>query len=616
MRLEEFLKLLQGVTQKSGYHMAKCPAHDDKKASLSVSRGEDGKILLNCHAGCTVENICEALGISVKDLFREPPQATEAAQIVATYDYTDISGNLLAQKLRRSDKSFIWRRKDCSGSWVYNRKGLSLLPYNAANIAHSKGVYLVEGEKDVNTLKRLKKAAISLPDGAGSKWKDSYTEALKGHHVAIIADNDEPGRKFAEMAAGKLLGEAASVRVLDLTKIWAQLPEHGDTTDIIMHFGDTEGMKAIAKLAKETEEWKAGKSSNNLMLIRASDVPYEPPRWLIAPYFQRGKGTLVQADNGTGKTAYTCAIAAHVSTGTPILDIPIETPGDVLILSVEDDLPILRGRIEASGGNLDKCHFMMNAAGLTFNSPEVEEAVKQVNAKLIIFDPFQAFLGANINMDKSNQTRPELAKLFEMCDRNDCACVIVAHTGKNGFEKSPVNMSLGSVDIPAAMRSIVQIIPNPDNEQERIAVHVKCSNAPKGKSIAYSILDRGGIHWNGFSNMTSDDLKTIVKRKEKGIHYEHEPLVQVFNQLVIDRPGGGFWSYSDLKSEGAKILGFPPYTDINDLRSRLDGGLARELQKHDNLIVTHSERGKGNVRGIRIEQYKPPKCYQSKMDIG
>lgn len=75
-------------------------------------------------------------------------------------------------------------------------------------------------------------------------------------------------------------------------------------------------------------------------LIRACDVPYEPPRWTIAPYIQRGKGTLIQADNGIGKTAFVCAIAAHVTTGKPLLGIPITAPGDVLILSVEDDLPI------------------------------------------------------------------------------------------------------------------------------------------------------------------------------------------------------------------------------------------------------------------------------------
>ena len=351
-------------------------------------------------------------------------------------------------------------------------------------------------------------------------------------------------------------------------------------------------------------------------IVKASQVPYEPPRWTIAPYIQRGKGTLIQADNGTGKTAFVCAIAAHVSTGRELLDIPVETPGNVLLLSVEDDLPVLRGRIEASGGDLDKCHFLTNAAGLSFNSPEVEEAVKQVQARLVIFDPLQAFMGAKVDMFRANETRPELAKLFEMCDRNDCACIIIAHTAKSIGDRSPVNRALGSVDIPAAMRSVLQIIENPDNEYERIAVHVKCSNAPKGQSIVYTIGDRGGVQWIGFSPMTADDLTAVVKRKEKGIPYENEPLVQVFNQLVTDRPGGGFWSYADLKSEGAKILGFPPFGSTNELREKLDSGLARELQVNDGLIVTHSKRGAHNIHGIRIEQYRLPQGYQTKIANG
>ena len=353
-------------------------------------------------------------------------------------------------------------------------------------------------------------------------------------------------------------------------------------------------------------------SGKSLDLVKASVVTYEPPRWLIPPYFQRGKGTLIQGDNGSGKTAFMCAIAAHVSTGRPLLGIPIEGPGPVLILSVEDDLPILRGRIEANGGDLDKCYFLGNAADLTFNSPEVEAAIQRSHAVMVIFDPFQAFLGAKVDMFRANEVRPVLAKLFDMCERNSCSCAIIAHMGKGGSDKSPVNRSLGSVDIPAAMRSILQLIRNPEKPEECIMVHIKCSNAPLGRGLSYTIGDRGGVTWNGFNDMSLDELATVKKRTEKGIPYEHEPLVQVFNQLVTDKPGGGFWSYADLKSEGAKILGFPPFSDSRDLTRRLDDGLAKELQAHDGLIVTSGAR-RNNARGVRIEQYQQPQGYQTKL---
>lgn len=364
--------------------------------------------------------------------------------------------------------------------------------------------------------------------------------------------------------------------------------------------------------AGEQESRDSGKGR---ALARACDIPYEPPRWCIAPYFQIGKGTLIQGDNGSGKTAFMCAVVAHVTTGRALIENEVDLPGNVLMLSVEDDLPVLRGRIEADGGDLSKVYFMKSTAGITFTSSEVEAAIREISAVMVVFDPLQAFLGANIDMFRPNETRPQITKLLEVCEREGTACAIVAHLVKSSADKSPVNRSLGSVDIPASMRSILHLVRNPDNEDECVMVHVKCSNAPKGRSIAYTIGDRGGVHWTGYSDMTADDLTRIIKRKEKGVPYEREPLVQVFNQLITDKPGGGFWSYSELKNAGAKLLGFPPFGDIGELRSKLDNGLAKELQQKDGLLVTHSVRGRANVRGIRLERYAAPQGYQEKLEL-
>ena len=343
-------------------------------------------------------------------------------------------------------------------------------------------------------------------------------------------------------------------------------------------------------------------------LVKAADVAYTPPRWLIAPYFQRGKGTLVQGDNGSGKTAFMCAVIAHVTTGTPLLGAEVEKPGAVLVLSVEDDLPVLRGRIEADGGDLEKVFFLTNAAGLTFNSPEVERAIKETGAVMVLFDPFQAFLGAGVDMFKANETRPKLAKLFAVCEKYDCACAIIAHMSKN-TDRTAVNRSLGSVDIPAAMRSILQLAPNPDHEGERVMVHVKCSNAPKGQSIAYTIGDRGSVFWIGYSDLTLDELTFAAKRKELKTPYEQEPLVRVFKNLLEVKPGGGFWSYSELREEGAKLLGYPPFGNLNELRGKLDNGLAKELQRKEGILVTHGVLGRARARGVRIERYVIPHEY-------
>ena len=614
--MADILQRLEGVKGRDGKYMARCPNHGDSTPSLSVSLGNDNRILLKCFAGCTTVDIVQSMGLELKDLFADsstsfPFYGETKANSPATQEaeYLYASGTLKKLKFRRADGSKYCTWKHLKGNtWEKGRS--NLLPGLYQSQPDLPGIFfLVEGEKDVDNLKKAGMVAVSLPDGAQSKWEDPYNAVFKGKQVVILPDNDEPGRKYAQMCADRLCGNAANIWVLDLKQAWPELPEKGDISDLIFRFGADVAIQKVMDMLKTTPEWTPPAAAS-LPLICAADVEYSPPKWLISPYFQRGKGTLIQADPGTGKTAFMCAIAASVTTGAPIMGLNVETPGSVLMLSVEDDLGVLRGRISANNGDPNKVYFMPNAAEMTLNSPEIEQAIKQVGAKLLIFDPLQAFLGAKIDMFRANETRPALAKLFDMCDRNDCACAVISHMGKNGMGKSPVNQSLGSVDIPAAMRSVLHIARNPEDDTECIAVHVKSSNAPKGRSIAYGIVDRGGVEWHGFRDFSVEDLNAVQKRAEKGIPYENEPLVQVFNQLIADRPGGGFWAYDEVKSIGAQLVGFPPFSSTTELRTKLSGPLARELQTKDGLIVTCGHK-QGGLRGIRIEQYRHPDGYQT-----
>lgn len=618
MHVNDFLNRLEKVEGSNGRWKARCPAHEDKNPSMSVGLSDDGKILVNCFRGCTAEQITGAMGLTLSDLYIEPPKQTSSSAARATKEaeYLYAGGQLKKVKYRNADGSKFcsWLHKDGS-SWAKGRKGIAPGLYQSQTDL-PEVVFLVEGEKDVDNLKRVGLPAVTLPDGSQSKWEPEYSAAFSGKRVLILPDNDEPGMKYAQMCAGKLYGNAEAIWILDLKQAWPEMPQKADISDMLARFGADKAVQMVMELDKIIPQWEPAaenpEESTSLSLICADSVEYVPPRWLIEPYFQRGKGTLIQADPGTGKTAFMCAIAAHVSTGKAFLDTPVQTPGTVLMLSVEDDLGVLRGRIAKNGGDLKKVFFMPNASEMTINSQEIEQAIKQIGAKLLIFDPLQAFLGAKIDMFRANETRPALAKLFEMCDRHDCACAIIAHMGKNNLGKSPVNQSLGSVDIPAAMRSVLHITKNPEVENELLAVHVKSSNAPKGQSIAYSIVDCGGVEWHGFSDFSADDLNIIRKRTEKGIPYDREPLVQVFNQLITDRPGGGFWSYDEVKSVGSKILGFPPFSSAQDLSKRLNGSLSRELQTKDGIIVTSGCKQNGQ-RGIRIEQYQHPDGYQTKI---
>ena len=165
MQLSEFLRLLKGVTGGDNQYKAKCPAHEDKNPSLSIA-GNDGKILLHCHAGCPQENIVFAMGLNMSDLFSKesepsPSKASDGSIIVETYDYVDENGTLLYQSVRKEPKGFYQRRPDTAnqGGWLNNvqkvRRVLYNLPSVLAAIKDDKSIFFVEGEKDANRLNSL-----------------------------------------------------------------------------------------------------------------------------------------------------------------------------------------------------------------------------------------------------------------------------------------------------------------------------------------------------------------------------------------------------------------------------------------------------------------------------
>ncbi len=112
MSLDNVLPLLKDVKGSNGQYSARCPAHDDRKASLCISQGKEGRVLIKCQAGCSTEHVVKALGLSMTDLFEEKPKARQA---VAVYQYRDAGGKLLGEKLRYADKHFSWRRPAAKG---------------------------------------------------------------------------------------------------------------------------------------------------------------------------------------------------------------------------------------------------------------------------------------------------------------------------------------------------------------------------------------------------------------------------------------------------------------------------------------------------------------------
>ncbi len=626
MRKEDFLSRLQGVTGGTdGQYSARCPNHDDQHASLRVKFRADGAILVCCQAGCEAEDVIWAMNLTMKDLAPERQDKPQKRE-VAVYQYTDAKGELLYEKVRYEPKGFMQRRPDGLGGRVYNLQGITPVLYNLRAVIAADTVYVVEGEKDADALNKLGLCATTQTGGAGkNKWLPQYKETLTGKNVVILADNDAPGKEYAHDVAHALYGKAASVKLVDdLAKLWPELPEHGDISDVIAYYGreGIDTLEALATLIGFTPEYRPLEAVRPEELkepqpntVCFSGVEYQEPEWIIRPYFPQGKITISQGDSGVGKTAFACALAALVSTGSPLIEHDVQRPGNVLIISTEDDPSTLRGRIEASGGDLSRCFFIPEPANLTFNDPSIEASIKSLEARLVVFDPLQAFLGGKMDMFRANETRPVLAKLAEMAARTECAVVIISHMSKGSAGQNSLYRVLGSVDIAAAARSVLYIGRNPQDEDECVIVQIKCSNAKPGPSIAYSIGERGGVTWKGYSPLTVEDIEAAKKREERGVDYDHEPLVQVFRQMITDKPGGGFWSYAEVKEIGMKSLGFPPFSKPEDLKQKLNSSFAKELMERDSLIITCGQKSRGE-RGIRIEVYAVPSEFQTAVGAG
>ncbi|MFB3893285.1 MAG: hypothetical protein ACE15C_14820 [Phycisphaerae bacterium] len=245
--LQTILARLAGVKQTGeNQWQARCPAHDDRHASLSVSRGDDDRVLLHCHAGCAVMAICQVAGIRLRDLFPRKQDAGGRGRIVAAYDYRDAQGQLVYQVVRFEPKDFRQRRPDGNGGWTWKMGGVKRVLYRLPDLlaaAPADWIVVAEGEKDVDGLVGIGMVATTNPQGAGKWSKLSDDSALVGRRVAILPDRDQPGRDHALDVARRLCGKAAEVRIVEL-------PGDGkDASDWIAAGGTREQLLALIEAA-------------------------------------------------------------------------------------------------------------------------------------------------------------------------------------------------------------------------------------------------------------------------------------------------------------------------------------------------------------------------------
>ena len=514
MQINDFLKVLKNVKQTGDAHTARCPGHDDKINSLSIGQGDDGCILLHCHAGCSTEHILSKMELKLSDLFLD--SQTDTKRIESVYSYVDENGKTLYEVVRYHPKDFRQRVPDGNGGYSYKLGNVRRVLYNLPNVISAvrtnQTVYIVEGEKDADNLNKLDYCATTNSGGAG-KWRDSYSEFLSGANVVIIPDNDDPGRKHAEQVAVSLFGKAKSIRIIKLPDI----PDKGDVSDFFNKHDKTNGIAILKELVDKATEWKPDKSEPN-GIICLGDIEAEEVEWLWYPYIPKGKITLLQGDPGDGKTFVALAIASIVSKGRRFPEDTYSKDrecGNVIYQTAEDGLgDTLKPRILKVGGDCFRI-FVIDESQyqLSLTDERIEKYMKEKSPLLLVIDPIQAYLGSGTDMHRANEVRPILAKVGRLAEKYGCAVILIMHLSK-ASQQHHVYRGLGSIDIAAAARSILLVGKDQKNPNERAIAHIKSSLAPIGDSIGFEIDPEYGFLWKGRSYLTADDMLFGYKKRE------------------------------------------------------------------------------------------------------
>lgn len=242
--MQRILDILHDVRRSGAGWVARCPCHDDRKPSLSLSLGRDGRILLKCHAGCRTEEVVKALGLDMRDLFPPRSPAKPNQERITKYEIKDADGNLVAIHERHEGpygKRFCWRLPD--GTIGLGGIPTANLPFYGAHKLHEWNEYVVlcEGEKATEALWARSIPAVGTVCGAGVCPNDEALRPLAGKRVILWPDADEAGNRHMEQIA-KRLSQIADVHVFT----WTGAPKGGDAAD---WQGSTEELRALLEAA-------------------------------------------------------------------------------------------------------------------------------------------------------------------------------------------------------------------------------------------------------------------------------------------------------------------------------------------------------------------------------
>ena len=425
-------KALNGKRNGDGW-MVRCPAHDDKQASLSI-KDAAGELVVHCFAGCNWK--------AVKDAFKRDGllngekvelSVPTVRMVVKKYDYFDEHGELRYQVQRFMPKEFM-PRAWINGRWREGRgcmDGVERLPYRLTEMLASDHVVVVEGEKDADRLAAAGICATSKSGGANAKWDADALQYFEGRDVYVIPDNDVAGVRGARETCEALVDIARSVRYAPLC---ADMPPGSDASDWL-NAGNEDLVAACAAFPEfdvdaldETFVFDTLDADDITPVLSADDY--------VEGLLIAGGMSVVYGPSNVGKTFFAADLAMHVAMGWEWRDREVSAM-PVVYVAAEGSFGI-RNRVAAF-----RKHHALSAAlplyviPVSVNLLDDEEAVERLintvrvkRAGMVVLDTLaRVIAGGNENASE------DMGKLIANCDRiravADAHVMLVHHTGKD-----------------------------------------------------------------------------------------------------------------------------------------------------------------------------------------
>ena len=397
---------------------------------------------------------------------------------------------------------------------------------------------------------------LSLGGVSGKALRQFLSERPDVERVFLCLDADKAGEDACKRLAALLPDTVSVTRIQPCMKDW---------NDVLVHRAEIPNRNYFKSIVL-----KEPSKPEMVKIIRMSDVELTPVDWLWKPYLPFGKLSVLQGNPGEGKTYFAMHLAAACTNGKLLPNMERMEPFNVIYQTAEDGLgDTVKPRLIEAGADLDRVLVIDDSdVQLTLSDERIEKAIVENNARLVIIDPIQAYLGADVDMNRANEVRPIFMRLGQVAQRTGCAILLIGHLNKAAGMQS-LQRGLGSIDIAAAVRSVMFIGKLKHDPTMRILTHEKSSLAPPGVSLAFSLGDEGGFRWVGEYDITADEMLS-------GIEPQRETKTQQAKDLICALLAGGKQVLSEDIDKAALERGIPGRT-VRDAKRELGDALKSKI---------------------------------------